>query len=39
MQCHGARVELDDEGRPTPETWPNAGLGKIYSDGSTGMST
>jgi hydroxylamine dehydrogenase len=36
MQCHGTKIELDKEGRPTPETWPNAGIGNIYPDGSTG---
>ncbi len=36
MQCHGTRIELSDAGRPTPETWPNAGMGNIYPDGSTG---
>ncbi len=36
MQCHGTRIELDADGRPTPQTWPNAGMGNIYPDGSTG---
>lgn len=36
IQCHGAEIKLDDEGRPTPETWPNSGIGNIYPDGSTG---
>jgi hypothetical protein len=36
MQCHGTKIELDAEGRPTQETWPNAGMGNIYPDGSTG---
>ncbi|MBN1377736.1 MAG: cytochrome c3 family protein [Gammaproteobacteria bacterium] len=36
MQCHGTKIELDKEGRPTAETWPNAGMGNIYPDGSTG---
>jgi hydroxylamine dehydrogenase len=36
MQCHGTRIELDEDNRPTPETWPNNGMGNIYPDGSTG---
>jgi len=36
MQCHGTQIKLDDDGRPTPDTWPNAGMGNIYPDGSTG---
>ena len=36
MQCHGQRIELDDQNGPTPETWPNAGIGSVYPDGSVG---
>ncbi len=36
IQCHGTEIKLDDEGHPTPETWPNSGIGNIYPDGSTG---
>ena len=36
MQCHGTRIKLDNEGRPLATTWPNAGMGNIYPDGSTG---
>ncbi|MEJ2515634.1 MAG: multiheme c-type cytochrome [Gammaproteobacteria bacterium] len=36
MQCHGTEIELDADGRPIQETWPNAGMGNIYPDGSTG---
>jgi hydroxylamine dehydrogenase len=39
MQCHGTEITLDDDGRPTAETWPNAGIGNIYPDGSTGNCT
>ena len=39
MQCHGTKIELDRNGRPTPETWPNAGMGNIYPNGSTGSCT
>jgi hypothetical protein len=39
MQCHGTRITLDDDGRPTPRTWPNSGIGSIYPDGSTGNCT
>ena len=36
IQCHGTEIKLDEKGRPTPETWPNSGIGNIYPDGSTG---
>ncbi|MFL7871763.1 MAG: multiheme c-type cytochrome [Anaerolineales bacterium] len=36
MQCHGTEIKLDENNRPTPETWPNMGMGSIYPDGSTG---
>ena len=36
IQCHGTEIKLDEEGRPTPETWPNSGIGNVYPDGSTG---
>ena len=39
MQCHGTKIELDENKRPTPETWPNNGMGNIYPDGATGSCT
>ncbi len=36
MQCHGTEITLDENNRPTSSTWPNAGMGNIYPDGSTG---
>jgi len=36
MQCHGSDVKLDVDGRPTKETWPSAGVGTTYPDGSVG---
>lgn len=39
MQCHGTEIKLDEDGRPTAETWPNAGMGNVYPDGSTGNCT
>ena len=36
LQCHGSTVVLDDKGRPTPQTWPNTGIGRINPDGSLG---
>jgi hypothetical protein len=38
-QCHGAVVEIDDEGKPTPGSWPNTGIGRINPDGSKGSCT
>lgn len=35
-QCHGGTVEVDANGRPTPQTWPNTGIGRINLDGSRG---
>ncbi len=36
MQCHGSDIQLDANGRPTPESWPSAGIGTMYPDGSVG---
>lgn len=38
-QCHGVRIELDETGAPTPDTWPVAGIGNVYPDGSVGNCT
>lgn len=35
-QCHGSQVRLDAKHRPTPDTWPNTGMGRINPDGSWG---
>ena len=35
-QCHGAVIEIGEDGKPTPTTWPNTGIGRINPDGSTG---
>lgn len=35
-QCHGSVVRIGKEGRPTPDTWPNTGMGRINPDGSAG---
>ncbi|EAR61588.1 multiheme c-type cytochrome [Neptuniibacter caesariensis] len=39
MQCHGTKIKLLADGTPDPSTWPNAGMGNIYPDGSTGSCT
>ena len=36
QQCHGSTVKVDKDGRPTPDTWPNSGIGRINLDGSRG---
>lgn len=36
MQCHGSDVKVDASGRPLKETWPAAGIGTTYPDGSVG---
>jgi len=33
IQCHGAKVTLDAQGKPTAATWPNDGIGTLYPDG------
>lgn len=38
-QCHGAKVEIGEDGRPTPGSWPNTGIGRINPDGSHGSCT
>ena len=35
-QCHGSVVELDATHRPTYQTWPNTGIGRVNPDGSLG---
>ncbi len=39
QQCHGSAVKAGKEGRPTPDTWPNTGIGRINLDGSRGSCT
>ncbi len=36
QQCHGSAVKVDQDGRLTPDTWPNTGIGRINLDGSRG---
>ncbi len=36
LQCHGGTIKLDDKKRPTPQTFPNTGIGRINTDGSLG---
>ena len=38
-QCHGAVVEIGKDGKPTPGTWPNTGIGRVNPDGSMGSCT
>ena len=35
-QCHGSRIEVDDTGHPTPDTYPSSGVGNVYPDGDVG---
>lgn len=35
-QCHGGQVKMDKSGEPTPETWPDTGIGRVNPDGSLG---
>ncbi|CCQ73697.1 multiheme c-type cytochrome [Magnetospira sp. QH-2] len=42
-QCHGGEVEVYTSGKmkghPTPQTWPNTGIGRLNPDGSRGACT
>ncbi len=38
-QCHGSRVQIDEEGIPVVGTWPNTGIGRVNPDGSQGSCT
>lgn len=39
MQCHGSMIVVDENGHPTPETYPSAGVGTIYPTGEVGNCT
>lgn len=39
QQCHGSEVKIGEDGKPTSETWPNSGVGRINPDGSKGSCT
>lgn len=36
QQCHGAPVEVIDDGTLSPASWPNTGMGRMNPDGSLG---
>ena len=36
QQCHGSTVKVDKGGQPTPDNWPNTGIGRINLDSSRG---
>ncbi len=38
-QCHGAKIEVGKDGKPSTETWPNTGIGRLNPDGSEGSCT
>ena len=38
-QCHGAIVEVNDDGSLKATGWPNTGMGRINPDGSIGACT
>jgi hydroxylamine dehydrogenase len=38
-QCHGSRIEVDETGHPTPDTYPSSGVGNVYPDGDVGNCT
>jgi hypothetical protein len=35
-QCHGSQVQVLEDGKLDPATWPNTGIGRINPDGSEG---
>lgn len=38
-QCHGGEVKIGKDGKPTGDTWPNTGIGRLNPDGSEGSCT
>ena len=38
-QCHGSKIEIGDDGKPSPGSWPNTGIGRINPDGTEGSCT
>ncbi len=38
LRCHGSDIRMNPKkpGHPTPDTWPNSGIGRKNPDGSTG---
>ncbi len=38
-RCHGSKIEIGSNGRPTSKTWPNSGIGRENPDGSKGNCT
>jgi hypothetical protein len=39
FSCHGTVIKIDENGNIDPNTWPNAGVGRINADGSKGACT
>ena len=39
QQCHGSQVVVLAEGKLSPETWPNFGIGRMNPDGTSGCCT
>ncbi len=39
MQCHGIRIQVDENGIPTADTYPTSGIGNIYPNGEVGNCT
>jgi len=39
FNCHGTIITIDKDGNIDPNTWPNAGVGRINVDGSKGSCT
>ena len=39
QKCHGSKVKIGEDGKPTSDTWPNSGVGRINPDGSRGSCT
>jgi hypothetical protein len=39
FNCHGTVISIDKDGKIDPNTWPNAGVGRLNADGSKGSCT
>ncbi|MCP4176529.1 MAG: hypothetical protein GY756_02085 [bacterium] len=36
QQCHGSEIKVMEDGKLSPDTWPNFGIGRINPDGTKG---
>jgi hydroxylamine dehydrogenase len=39
IPCHGSVLKVEKEGKLSPDSWPNTGIGRVNPDGSKGSCT